>query len=303
VGAPQLKLASSMRTAGLLLTLAAGSLAFRLPVTQVRHACPIRKPARPCTAMCDVVDPDRPLRKGIAGTAAGAVGKAAGTVGKAAGTMGKAAGTAAGTVGKAAGTAAGTVGKAAGTAGKAAGTVGKAAGTEATSIITWLAMMLAVETTVILQLQRPLAIVAGLGLAATAVAVTSPWSQPLIVWRLLVKMGAGGAATAAVAVAAGVTAGIAASGVYGIWLRLRGNTDLGRVGVRADIATAVEFGIPSWALAAAAGALSSRTVALAPIRIQAPLRFALLALLVGGGGGSFCFMTLMAGASLEADNE
>jgi len=273
-----------MGTASLLLALVASCSAFRLPVSQVSHAWPTRTRARHCTAMCGK-ESDRPLRQGIAGKAAGTVGKAAGAVGKAAGTVGKAAG---------------TVGKAAGTAGKAAGTVGKAAGTEATSIITWLAMMLAVETTVILQFQRPLAIAAGLGLAATAVAVTSPWSQPLVVWRLLVKMGMGGAATAAVAVAAGVTAGIAASGVYGIWLRLRGNTDLGRV--RTDIATAIEFGIPAWALAAAAGALSSRTVALAPLRIQAPLKFALLALLIGGGGGSFCFMTVMAGASL-ADEE
>ena len=127
-------------------------------------------------------------------------------------------GAAAGTVTK---KAAGTAGKAAGSVGSAAGTVTKAAGAEVGIVVTWLAMMLALETSVILKWRKQLAIMAGVGLASATLAVSSPWSRPLDLWRLLVKMGAGGAATAATAVAAGVTAGIAASGLFGIWRGLR----------------------------------------------------------------------------------
>ena len=208
---------------------------------------------------------------------------------------------AAGTVGKAAGT---VTKKAAGTVGKAAGSVGsvtKAAGTEVTTVVSWLALMLAVETSVILKFQRPLAITAGVGIACFALAASSPWSSPLVLWRLLVKMGVTGIATVATAVAAGVTAGIAASGLFGIWRGANWGNNWG--GVRgADVKTAVEFGVPAWVLAAMAGGFSSRTVALAPPLIQMPLRLALLALVVGGGGGSFCVMIAMGGASMSEDD-
>ena len=70
----------------------------------------------------------------------------------------------------------------------------KAAGAEVGIVVTWLAMMLALETSVILKWRKQLAIMAGVGLASATLAVSSPWSRPLDLWRLLVKMGAGGAA-------------------------------------------------------------------------------------------------------------
>jgi len=212
---------------------------------------------------------------------AGRLRKAASTVGKAGVTVGMKGVVVAGNV--------------AGNVGKAGVTVGKKAGTEAVSLVGLLAMILAVEVPVILRYSRQLSIMAGCGLAAAALAVTSPWSRPLALWRLLLKMGAGGAATAAVAVAAGITAGIAASGLTGIWLGLRRGNNWGRVRA-ADVGTAIEFGVPAWVLSGAAGALSSRTVAVAPLFLQAPLRLALLAMLVGGGGGSFVCMMLMGDA-------
>ena len=182
------------------------------------------------------------------------------------------------------------------------GTVGKAAGSQATELVTWLAMILAVPIPVILEWQRSLAVMGGLGLAAAALAVSSPWSRPLALWRFLVKVGVGGFATAATAIAAGVSAGVAASGVYGIWLGLRRGNEWGRVRP-ADVRSAIKFGVPAWAFSGVAGSLSSRTVAIAPAFLQGPIRIALLALLAGGGGGSFLMMLAMTHADSDDDYE
>ena len=105
--------------------------------------------------------------------------------------------------------------------------------------------------------------------------------------------------TAVAAIAAGVTAGVAASGLYGIFLGLRRGNDWG--GVRgADIKTTIEFGIPAWVLSGAAGALSARTLGLAPPLLYRPMQLALAATLVGGAGGSFGIMMAMSQAESEA---
>ena len=103
------------------------------------------------------------------------------------------------------------------------------------------------------------------------------------------------------AVASVIAAGIAASGLFGIWRGLRRGNNWGRVR-GADAKTAFEFGVPAWLLAGMAGGLSSRTVALAPTLIQAPLRLALALLVVGGWSGSFCLMIAMGGASISEDD-